>query len=113
MSDLRKLYKSGDFKTDPILEPYFQLRMLASSGTRAHNFIMDGVYLPPSALAKSASYIKGKSEGLHKILEPFDVRTAEIDLVQYGSDETKTHWKIKHILGANQHSKVGRLLVSE
>jgi hypothetical protein len=56
VSDLKKLYKSGDFKTDPILEPYFQLRMLASSGTRAHNFVMDGVYLPPSATAKTASY---------------------------------------------------------
>jgi 5-deoxy-glucuronate isomerase len=33
--------------------------------------------------------------------------------VQYGSDETKTHRKIKHILGAAYHDKVGRLLVSE
>ena len=48
-----------------------------------------------------------------KVLEPFDIRKAEIDFVQYGSDETKTHRKIKHILGANQHGKVGRLLVSE
>ncbi|MEL7165292.1 MAG: 5-deoxy-glucuronate isomerase, partial [Pseudomonadota bacterium] len=48
-----------------------------------------------------------------KVLEPFDVRVPELDLVQYGSDDTKTHRKIKHILGANQHDKVGRLLVSE
>ena len=33
-------------------------------------------------------------------LEPFAVRAAEIDMVQYGSDDTKTHRKIKHILGA-------------
>ena len=46
-----------------------------------------------------------------KVLEPFDVR--EPDLVQYGSDDTKTHRKIKHILGQKQHDKVGRLLVSE
>ena len=46
-----------------------------------------------------------------KVLIPFDVR--EYDLVQYGSDETKTHRKIKHILGQKQHDKVGRLLVSE
>ena len=45
------------------------------------------------------------------VLEPFDVR--EHDLVQYGSDDTKTHRKIKHILGQKQHDKVGRLLVSE
>jgi len=72
VASLKKLYKSGDFKVDPILEPYFQLRTLAASGTRAHNFIMDGVYQPPSVTAKSASYVKGKSKGLHEILKPFD-----------------------------------------
>ncbi|MEM6658475.1 MAG: 5-deoxy-glucuronate isomerase [Pseudomonadota bacterium] len=46
-----------------------------------------------------------------KVLDPFDVR--QHDLVQYGSDDTKTHRKIKHILGQKQHDKVGRLLVSE
>ena len=34
-----------------------------------------------------------------KKLEPFLVQKNEIDLVQYGSDDTKTHRKIKHILG--------------
>jgi 5-deoxy-glucuronate isomerase len=34
-------------------------------------------------------------------------------MVQYGSDETKTHRKIKHILGTKYHGRVGRLLVSE
>ena len=48
-----------------------------------------------------------------KVLDPFDVRVAEIDKVQYGSDDTKTHRKIKHILGTKYHGKVGRLLVSE
>ena len=48
-----------------------------------------------------------------KILEPFVIRSNEIDLVQYGSDETKTHRKIKHLLGQKQGQKVGRLLVSE
>jgi 5-deoxy-glucuronate isomerase len=45
--------------------------------------------------------------------EPFAVRPADIDPVQYGSDETKTHRKIKHILGQKPPGKVGRLLVSE
>jgi hypothetical protein len=36
----------------------------------------------------------------------------ELDLVQYGSDDTKTHRKIKHILGQKQNDRVGRLLVS-
>ena len=48
-----------------------------------------------------------------KVLDPFAVRADELDLVQYGSDDTKTHRKIKHILGANYHDRVGRLLVSE
>jgi 5-deoxy-glucuronate isomerase len=45
--------------------------------------------------------------------EPFAVRPADIDPVQYGSDETKTHRKIKHILGQKPPGRVGRLLVSE
>ena len=47
------------------------------------------------------------------VLDPFDVRAADIDMVQYGSDDTKTHRKIKHILGTRYHGRVGRLLVSE
>ncbi len=46
-------------------------------------------------------------------LAPFDVRAADIDKIQYGSDDTKTHRKIKHILGTKYHGRVGRLLVSE
>jgi 5-deoxy-glucuronate isomerase len=45
--------------------------------------------------------------------EPFAVRPAHIDPVQYGSDDTKTHRKIKHILGQKPPGRVGRLLVSE
>ena len=78
----------------------------------------EGAYVPVDAKVriicqsnKTETFIAGAK--YDKVLEPFDVRKAEIDLVQYGSDETKTHRKIKHILGANQHGKVGRLLVSE
>ena len=78
----------------------------------------EGAYVPVGAKVrivcqsnKTETFIAGAK--YDKVLEPFDVRKAEIDLVQYGSDETKTHRKIKHILGANQHGKVGRLLVSE
>jgi len=48
-----------------------------------------------------------------EILPPFAIRAADIDPVQYGSDDTKTHRKIKHILGTKYHGRVGRLLVSE
>jgi len=78
----------------------------------------EGAYVPVGAKVrlvcqseKTETFIAGAK--YDKVLEPFDVREADIDLVQYGSDETKTHRKIKHILGANQHGKVGRLLVSE
>ncbi len=47
------------------------------------------------------------------VLEPFDVRAADIDKIQYGSDDTKTHRKIKHIIGTKYKDRVGRLLVSE
>ncbi len=78
----------------------------------------EGAYVPVGAKVriicqseKTETFISGAK--YDKVLEPFDIRKAEIDLVQYGSDDTKTHRKIKHILGANQHGKVGRLLVSE
>ncbi|MEL7230792.1 MAG: 5-deoxy-glucuronate isomerase [Pseudomonadota bacterium] len=78
----------------------------------------EGVYVPVGAkvtmdcVSDSAEvFVAG---GVYdKVLEPFDVRADAIDLVQYGSDDTKTHRKIKHILGQKQHDKVGRLLVSE
>ena len=41
------------------------------------------------------------------------MRAEDLDVVQYGSDDTKTHRKIKHILGTKYHDRVGRLLVSE
>ena len=78
----------------------------------------EGVYAPSGArvtiVCKSdttETFVAGAR--YDKVLDPFDVRSSEIDLVQYGSDETKTHRKIKHILGQKQHGKVGRLLVSE
>ena len=77
----------------------------------------EGVYVPTAVRARITAttntevFIAGARYA--KTLEPFAVRVSEIDDVQYGSDETKTHRKIKHILGQKQHEKVGRLLVSE
>jgi len=48
-----------------------------------------------------------------QVLQPFAVRQEDVDKIQYGSDETKTHRKIKHILGQKNASQRGRLLVSE
>jgi 5-deoxy-glucuronate isomerase len=76
----------------------------------------EGVYVPVGAKVtlvcvsdETETFIAGAK--YDKVLEPFDVRTP--DLVQYGSEDTKTHRKIKHILGQKQHGQVGRLLVSE
>ena len=77
----------------------------------------EGVYVPAdtgariTALTDTEVFIAGAKFG--QTLKPFAVRQTEIDLVQYGSDDTKTHRKIKHILGAAYHDRVGRLLVSE
>lgn len=78
----------------------------------------EGVYVPTGAHVRmtcvsDATEVFIAGAKYDKVLEPFDVRADGIDLVQYGSDDTKTHRKIKHILGANHHDKVGRLLVSE
>ena len=78
----------------------------------------EGAYIPSGAKTRMVCtsdtaevFIAGaRFEGE---LEPFAVRAADIDLVQYGSDDTKTHRKIKHILGTKYRDKVGRLLVSE
>jgi len=78
----------------------------------------EGVYVPVGAKVimscvsdNAEVFIAGAK--YDKVLEPFDVRADGLDLVQYGSDDTKTHRKIKHILGQKQADKVGRLLVSE
>jgi len=78
----------------------------------------EGIYAPPGALTQiictsgaAEVFVAGaRSDGGG---EPFDVRSGDIDVVQYGSDDTKTHRKIKHILGAKYRDRVGRLLVSE
>ncbi len=76
-----------------------------------------GVYVPTNAAARITAqteteiFIAGAKYA--ETLRPFGVRSSELDVVQYGSDETKTHRKIKHILGAAHRDRVGRLLVSE
>lgn len=44
---------------------------------------------------------------------PFSITENDVQQIQYGSDETKTHRKIKHILGQNGEGRSCRLLVSE
>jgi 5-deoxy-glucuronate isomerase len=78
----------------------------------------EGVYVPTGAKAEivcrsesAEIFIAGaRFDG---VLMPFAVCAGDIDSVQYGSDETKTHRKIKHIFGTKYKDKIGRLLVSE
>ena len=86
------------------------------------NSIWDGdpsaVYVP---VGSSASFVcRSESAEIFvagarfdEAFEPFAVRPANVDPVKYGSDDTKTHRKIKHILGQKPPGRVGRLLVSE
>jgi len=78
----------------------------------------DSVYVPLSAkatmtclTAEAEVFIAGGK--YEEQLSPFRVTPGEVETVQYGSDETKTHRKILHILGKNAEGKVGRLLVNE
>jgi 5-deoxy-glucuronate isomerase len=78
----------------------------------------EGVYVPSGAKAtlscvSEAAEIFIAGAAFDQVLTPFAVRPDAIDKVQYGSDDTKTHRKIKHILGTKYNGKVGRLLVSE
>lgn len=96
----------------------FKVDSLGGRGVDVWDGEPEGVYVPSGAKAEfvctsdnAEIFIAGAR--FEEQLEAFAVRSHELDKVQYGSDETKTHRKIKHILGQKQHGKVGRLLVSE
>ncbi|MEM7444205.1 MAG: 5-deoxy-glucuronate isomerase [Pseudomonadota bacterium] len=89
-------------------------------GERDGIFLGDpsGVYAPVGATVSmecvsedAEVFVAGAQHD--EVYEAFDVRPHQLDHVQYGSDETKTHRKIKHILGQKPPGKVGRLLLSE
>jgi 5-deoxy-glucuronate isomerase len=75
-------------------------------------YVTSGAHAQMVCLSETAEiFIAGAR--YEKELAPFAVRSNDIDSVQYGSDDTKTHRKIKHILGTKYKDRVGRLLVSE
>ncbi len=77
----------------------------------------EGVYVPTDTAARMSArtdtetFVAGAR--FAETRKPFAIRVGDLDKVQYGSDDTKTHRKIKHVLGANHRDRVGRLLVSE
>ncbi len=91
---------------------------IGERGTDVWDGEPEGVYVPSGGKAQMVCltdtaevFVSGAQ--FTQTLDPFAVRKDEIDKVQYGSDDTKTHRKIKHILGQKQSGRVGRLLVSE
>ena len=91
---------------------------LGGRGTDVWDGEPEAVYVPTGMQARMTCqsdtaeiFIAGAK--FDQVLEPFAIRAADIDMIQYGSDDTKTHRKIKHILGTKYHDRVGRLLVSE
>ena len=91
---------------------------VGNRGTDVWDGEPEGVYVPTDMPAQmvctsDAAEVFVAGARFTDRLAPFAVRSDEIDVVQYGSDDTKTHRKIKHILGQRQADKVGRLLVSE
>jgi len=96
----------------------FAVSALGGRGVDVWDGEPEGVYVPSGGRAtmvctsdSAEVFVAGAK--YDTVLEPFVVRNDELDMVQYGSDDTKTHRKIKHILGTKYHGKVGRLLVSE
>ncbi|BBM89844.1 5-deoxy-glucuronate isomerase [Spirochaetota bacterium] len=92
-------------------------------GSRADVFTgqADSVYIPLgeeaiiTGISKQAIIYAagGKVPAPATPLPAFRIDKKDIQTVQYGSDETKTHRKIDHILGQNVAGRVHRLLVSE
>jgi 5-deoxy-glucuronate isomerase len=91
---------------------------LGGRGTDVWDGEPEAVYVPTGMAAKltcqsdsAEVFIAGAR--FDTVLDPFAIRAGDLDVIQYGSDDTKTHRKIKHILGTKYHDRVGRLLVSE
>ena len=77
----------------------------------------DAVYAGPNAdvaiVAQSGCEIAIAGGGWDRQMAPFRVRPEEVDMVDVGSNETKSRRRIFHILGQNGAGRAGNLLVSE
>ena len=118
-------YKLNDYETCIVpatgtIDVEIEGQNFKDVGKRNHIWESDpeAVYVPVNQKArlicqngKAEVFISGAKH--NETYEAFVIRQNDIDKVQYGSDDTKTHRKIKHILGKNPAGKVGKLLVSE
>ena len=81
----------------------------------------DSVYVPQGKMveilcaSESAEILVGG--GLCSSSDPVGkatrIKPEDVKMITYGSDETKTHRQIQHIIGQNSAARMGRLLVSE
>jgi 5-deoxy-glucuronate isomerase len=77
----------------------------------------DSVYAGPNAhvviMARSGCEIAIAGGLWDRPTVAFRIRPQEVDVVEVGSNETKSHRRIFHILGQNGAGRAGNLLVSE
>lgn len=77
----------------------------------------DSVYAGPNAnvmvVARSDCEIAIAGGLWHREMGAFRIRPEQVDMVDVGSIETKSHRRIFHILGQNGAGRAGNLLVSE
>jgi 5-deoxy-glucuronate isomerase len=91
----------------------------ASLGNRASVWDgkADSVYAGPNAqvaiVAQSDCEIGIAGGWWDRQMAPFRIRPEEVDMVNVGSNETKSRRRIFHILGQNGAGRAGNLLVSE
>lgn len=78
----------------------------------------DSVYVP-SGVEFRVSANRGKAEVAvtggycETVRSPFRIRPEEVEMVDVGSGETRSHRRIFHILGQNDRGRAGNLLISE
>lgn len=78
----------------------------------------DSVYAPTGATVRIHANNDGTEIAVaggryDRKFTPFRIAPEEVDMVDVGSNETKSHRRIFHILGQNAVSRAGNLLVSE
>jgi 5-deoxy-glucuronate isomerase len=78
----------------------------------------DAVYAPTGAAVRVRANADGTEVAVAgglcpRVFAPFRVSPSEVDMVDVGSVETRSHRRIFHLLGQNGVGRAGNLLVSE
>ena len=84
VKDVRKAFEVQGHSKSPMLLPYFQFRMTASSNARSSGFLKHGMYMPASKNAKDGSYVKAASKGLLEIAKKLEPDNEVAAFLDYG-----------------------------